>query len=401
MTTGNIRDRQNGISFNLYSHCFACLFCLFSILLLPGNTLHAEAGITGSTILLGQSCALSGPAKNLGLKMKAGLLAAIAEVNEGGGINGRIVRLRSRDDGYEPDRAIRNTLELIQEDQVFLLIGEVGTPTSKAVIPIIKQYRIPFFAPLTGAELLRKPFNPYVINIRGSYFQEMESLVAYFTETLGLQHISCFYQNDSYGFAGLEGIKRALKKRDIQLSSSGSYERNTVAVMGGLQDIYKTMPEAVILVGTYAACSEFIKLSKARWPGDRRYGNISFVGTESLKNALGLYGEDVIVSQVVPFPWDDQLSLVREYKQAMHTYQRSYPLGFISLEGYIAGKLFAAIAEAVPGELTREKFIQTLQKHGSFDLGGVALQFNRKRNQGMNTIQLTTIYPKIRKLENR
>ncbi len=309
---------------------FSQLCIVFSLQILLCSNAGATTENTPGVLLLGQSCALSGPAKNLGLKMRTGLQAAFAEINDNGGVKGQTVRLRSKDDGYEPDRAIKNTLELIRDDQVFLLIGEVGTPTSKAVIPIIEQYKVPFFAPLTGAELLRTPHTPHVINIRASYYQEMESLAAYLIDSLQLQRISCFYQNDSYGFAGLEGIKLALKKRNLQLVSVGSYERNTVAVMGGLKDIYKEIPEAVILVGTYAACAEFIKLSKAKQPGERIYGNISFVGTESLKDALGEYGEDVIVSQVVPFPWNDQIPLVRKYQQAMHKYQRNHPLGFIS-----------------------------------------------------------------------
>ena len=353
------------------------------------------------TLLLGQSCALSGPAKNLGLEMRAGLQAALAKINDEGGVKGRTVILRSRDDGYEPDRAIKNTLELIQDDQVFLLIGEVGTPTSKAVIPLINKYKIPFFAPFTGAELLRTPFNRYVINVRASYYQEMEALASYLVDSSGLQRIACFYQNDSYGFAGLEGIERALHKRDMQLVSRGSYERNTVAVMGGLQEIYRARPEAVILVGTYAACAEFIKLSKAKKPGTKIFGNISFVGTESLKNALGTYGDGVIVSQVVPYPSDDDLPLIREYREAMRRYQHDFPISFISLEGYIAGKLFASIAEAVPGELTRESFIQTMQQTGRFDLGGVVLQFGEHDHQGMDSIYLTTISPTIQKVPDK
>ena len=381
-----------------FSSCSQTGILLSLLIFFCGNVQAITENNSGS-LLLGQSCALSGPSKNLGLKMRAGLQAAIAEINDAGGVKGQMIRLRSKDDGYEPDRAIKNTLELIQDDQVFLLIGEVGTPTSKAVIPIIEQYKIPFFAPLTGAEFLRTPHNPYVVNIRASYYQEMEALTSYLTDSLQLRRISCFYQNDSYGFAGLEGIKRALQKRKLQLVSIGSYERNTVAVMGGLQEIYKETPEAVILVGTYAACAEFIKLSKAKQPGERIYGNISIVGTESLKDALGQYGEDVIVSQVVPFPWNDQIPLVREYQQAMHKYQHNHLLGFISLEGYIAGKLFAAIANAVPGELTREKFIQTMQQTSSFDLGGVVLLFGEEHHQGMTTIELSSIFPVIQQLK--
>ena len=350
-------------------------------------------------IILGQSCALSGPAKDLGIEMRAGLLASFGLINDNGGVKGREIHLISLDDGYEPDKAVRNTLKLITEDDVFLLIGEVGTPTSKAVVPIIEEYQIPFFAPFTGAELLRNPFRKYVINVRASYYQEMEQLADYLINQRHFSRISCFYQNDSYGYAGLKGIERALAKRGMQLVSKGTYERNTLAVMGGMKDIYRADPEAVVLVGAYPACAEFIKLSKTKINENLTFCNISFVGTESLKDALGAYGADVIISQVVPDPKDPSIPLIKEYMQSMRRYQHGAPLSFTSLEGYIAGRLFAKIADSVAGELTRESFVSAMQTVGSFNLGGVLLSFGPEDHQGMDTIYLTTIYPTILKLD--
>ena len=357
-----------------------------------------EGKLPPHPLVLGQSCALSGPAKDLGVELRGGLLAAFSKVNDEGGVNRREIVLLSRDDGYEPDRAVRNTRELITRDQVFMLIGEVGTPTSQAVVPLVEEHRIPLFAPFTGAELLREPFRKYVINVRASYFQEMERLAEYLTTTRKLSRIACFYQNDSYGFAGLKGIEIALAKRGMQLVSTGSYERNTVAVMGALREIYKAEPEAVVLVGAYSACAEFIKLSRTKTARDVVFCNISFVGTESLRETLGGYGEDVIVSQVVPLPSDVNLPIIREYQRAMRRYQHDIPLSFTSLEGYIAGKLFARIASAVPGVLTREKFIQTMERVGRFDLGGIELQFGPNDHQGLDSIHLTRIYPAIEEL---
>lgn len=360
----------------------------------------AENVMPPHPIVLGQSCALSGPAKDLGLELRGGLLAAFSKVNDEGGVNGREIVLISKDDGYEPDRAVRNTLNLIVKERVLMLIGEVGTPTSKAVIPIIEEHHIPFFAPFTGAELLRDPFRKYVINVRASYFQEMERLASYLIEQRGVSRIACFYQNDSYGFAGLRGIERALEKRGMKLVSTGSYERNTVAVIGALNEIHEAEPEAVVLVGAYSACAEFIKLSKTKVDRKMIFGNISFVGTESLRDTLGGYGSDVLVSQVVPLPNDTSIPLIREYERAMSRYQHDVPLSFTSLEGYIAGKLFARIANAVSGTLSRENFINTMQRVGRFDLGGLVLQFGEDDNQGLDTIYLTKIYPEIEELHD-
>ena len=365
---------------------------------IPSLAHAAAAGEDSSPIVLGQSCALTGPAKNLGLEMRAGLLAAFSKINDEGGVKGRDIVLISRDDGYEPDRAVKNTRDFINKENVFMLIGEVGTPTSNAVIPLVEQHKIPFFAPFTGAEFLRVPFRKYVINVRASYFQEMEKLASYLIDVKKIKKIACFYQDDSYGLDGLQGIERALKKRGLNLVSRGSYERNTVAVLRGLTDVMKADPEAVVLVGAYSACAEFIKLSKAKTTKDLLYCNISFVGTESLRTTLGRYGSNVIVSQVVPYPKDTSIELIHEYVDAMKKYQHDTPVSFISLEGYIAGKLFYQIASAVPGELGREKFISTMEQVGTFDLGGVVLQFGPGDHQGMETIYLTEISPIVKRV---
>ncbi len=356
---------------------------------------HAEP----PPLYLGQSAVLSGPAQNLGLEMRAGLLAALSLINDQGGIKGQEVVLISRDDGYEPDKAVRNTKDLISEDKVFALIGAVGTPTAKAVIPLINDARIPFVGPFTGAEVLRAPFQAYVINVRASYYQELEKLASFLVDGKKYRRIACFYQNDSYGYDGLRGIEIALARRGMALVSQGSYERNTVAVMGALQDIYEARPEVVVMVGAYAACAEFIKLSKIKVGGKVKFCNISFVGTESLRQVLGGYGEDVVVSQVVPYPVETDIELVREYKGAMAKYQHDSPISFISLEGYMSGKLFGAIAQRVEGELTREKFIAAMEYSGRFDLGGVVLQFGPGDHQGLDEVYLTSIYPTVRTLE--
>lgn len=374
------------------------LFSVFTFLLIC-TTSHGEI-LSGRPLVLGQSCALSGPAQNLGLEMRAGLLAAFSSINENGGIHGRELLLLSKDDGYEPDRAVRNTKSLIYDDQVFALIGAVGTPTSKAVAPIVSEVKIPFFGPFTGAEFLRDPFNRYVINVRASYFQEMERLASYLVDQKGIRRIACFYQNDSYGFAGLRGIEIALAKRGMALVSLGSYERNTVAVMGAMLDIYEQKPEAVILVGAYSACAEFIKLSRNRIGHEVIFGNISFVGTESLQEVLGDYGKGVIVSQVVPSPYLSRISLIDEFKKTMRKYQHDAPISFTSLEGFIVGKLFGEIALSVKGELNRENFITTMEEVGVFNLGGLELRFGPNDHQGLDTIYLTQISPIVEEIED-
>jgi len=355
-----------------------------------GN-LYAENGVTQEEILLGQSCALSGPAADLGTEMRTGLDAHFSKVNEAGGINGRKIRLLSKDDGYEPEKAIKNTRELIEQENVFLLIGEVGTSTSQSVIPIIEEAGVPFLGPLTGAEFLRRPFKKHVFNVRGSHDQETERLAQYLVDKRGLKRIACFYQDDSYGQEGLRGIETALNKRGLRLVAKGTYKRNTVAVKSGLLSIRKKNADAVVMAGAYKPCAEFIKLAKKIGMKDTLYCNMSCVGTCSLCKELGAHGEGCIISQVVNFPYDESCLLVSEYNDALKKYHPTGTPSFVSLEGYMVAKLFCLAAEAVEGDLTRESFIRAIENPGLFDLGGIVLDFSPNDHQGMDRVFLTII----------
>ncbi|MDA9981356.1 ABC transporter substrate-binding protein [Gammaproteobacteria bacterium] len=303
---------------------------------------RAESGVQPDRIIFGQSAAFEGPAAELGLGMRRGLPAAFGEVNATGGVNGRILELVSYNDGYEPTKAIENTKTLIQQDQVFALIGEVGTPTSKAVQPIATQAGIPFIVPFTGAEFLRSPYKRNVINVRASYFQETETMVARLVEDLGVTRVAILYQDDSYGRAGPVGVKQALGRRHMMLAAEGTYKRNTTAVKRAVLSIRKGRPEAVIMIGAYKPCAEFIKVAR-RIGMTTKFLNVSFVGSKALAEELGENGAGVIVTQVVPFPGDQSIPLVARYHQALRALNADAEPGFVSLEGYMVGRLTISV----------------------------------------------------------
>ena len=182
------------------------------------------------------------------------------------------------------------------------MIGAVGTPTSKASQPIATEAKVPFIGPFTGAEFLRNPYNRYVVNVRASYFEETEAWIEHLTKDLGITRIAILYQDDAFGLAGLEGVQRAMAKRNMSLVASGSFKRNTTAVKSALLDIMKGNPQAVVTVGPYKPVAEFIKLAH-QVKMDPVFVAISFVGSDSLAQELGSDGAGVIVSQVVPFPF--------------------------------------------------------------------------------------------------
>ena len=350
---------------------------------------RAEDGVSKDSILFGQVAALNGPAQALGQGMREGILAAFEEANRAGGINGRKFELKSIDDSYEPEKTIEATNKAIKEDKVFALVGAVGTPTSRAGQPIATAAKVPFIGPFTGAEFLRNPFNRYVVNIRASYFQETEAWVEHLTNDLGVTRIAILYQDDAFGLAGLAGVKKAMEKRNLSLVAEGTFKRNTIAIKSALLEIMKSQPQAVVTVGPYKPIATFIKLAR-QLKVDATFVAISFVGSDSLAQELGSEGAGVVVSQVVPFPGDKSLPVVASYHSALAAVNEKSKPGFVSLEGYLAGRLVVEAIRRIPGEPTRDAFLDAIERE-PFDLGGMKLTFSATQNQGSNQVYFTVL----------
>lgn len=344
------------------------------------------------------STALTGPAAILGINMRAGVLSAIHEANGAGGFQGRRFTLISLDDGYEPARTAPNMRRLIEEDNVLAVIGNVGTPTAVAAIPIANAGKTPFFGAFTGAGMLRKtPPDRYVINYRASYAEETSAMVNALIEFGGLHphEIAFFTQRDAYGDAGYTGGMAALREHGLQDETRiihSRYERNTLAVENALADIIiaNPQPRAVIMVGAYAPCGVFITLAKQSGL-EALFLNVSFVGGKPLAEHLGEFGDGVIITQVVPH-FNSDLPLVAEYRQALHAWDPSTKPTFGSLEGYIASRIFLKALDNVTGPLDRETVIRHLDQLGEFDIGlGQPLHLSPDDHQACHVVWPTVI----------
>jgi branched-chain amino acid transport system substrate-binding protein len=371
---------------------FKALPAVTAVLLATGIPASAENGVSADKIVFGQAAALDGPASALGQGMKMGLEAAFAEINKAGGVKGRKLELKSIDDGYEPTKSIEAAKKLLEEDKVFAMVGAVGTPTAAATQPIATAAGAPFIGAFTGAEFLREPYKPLVMNIRASYFQETESMVEHLTRDLGATKIAIMYQDDAFGQAGLAGVKKALDKRQMQLAGEGTFERNTVAVKTALLSIKKAAPHAVIMISPYKPAAEFIKLAR-QIKLDATFVNISFVGSDALAKELGAAGAGVVITQVVPFPKDAAIPVVGSYQAALKASAPDAQPGFVSLEGYLVGRAIASALEKVDGDLTRQALIEAVQKAGTLDIGGLKLSYSPSNNRGSDQVFLTVIQP--------
>jgi ABC-type branched-subunit amino acid transport system substrate-binding protein len=354
-----------------------------------GRSAWADSpGVGEREVLLGQFAALSGPAAQLGLRLQAGMKAWFQHVNAAGGVAGRAIRLVARDDGYEPERALAAAKGLIQEDRVFALVGSVGTPTTLAAVPAINEAGIPLVGMFTGAQALREPFNRNLFHVRASYFDETERIVQHLT-TLGVKKIGVFYQNDSYGQAGLTGVRNALQRRQMEPVGLGTVERNSVDVSKALDSLLKAQPEAIVQISAYKSSAAFIKAARAKGYGGQFF-NLSFVGSKALADELGDAGAGVVVSQVVPFPFQPAMPVVRDY-QAHMVAAGDKEFDFSSMEGYLIARVVTEGLKRAGKNLTRESFVAGLESMREVDIGGFKVSFTPQNHEGSKYTDLTII----------
>lgn len=337
-------------------------------------------------IVLGQSAAFSGPAMQLGTQFHAGARLWFDQLNAKGGVGGRQVEIRHLDDGYEPDRCVANTEKLIK-DEVFALFGYIGTPTSLAALPLATSARVPFIAPFTGAMGLREPFKREAFHLRASYDDETALIVKQLIE-LSQNRIGVFYQNDAYGKAGLSGVTKALAARQLKPIAEGTVERNSEDVAAAVAKLAKSGAQAIVQIGAYKACAAFIRQAKQAGYGGNFY-NVSFVGTQALADELGKDGAGVVVSQVVPSPYNPARPVSREFVAAAKQ-QGRVQANFSSMEGYLAAKLFTEGLKRAGGKPTREALIAALESINE-DFGGYRVSFGPGNHVASKFVELSML----------
>ncbi|KZT17302.1 ABC transporter permease [Acidovorax sp. GW101-3H11] len=351
---------------------------------------HLARAQSEGRIVLGQSAAFTGPAAQLGVQFNQGAKLFFDQLNAQGGVGKRMVEIRTLDDGYEPDRCAENTRKLIA-DEVFALFGYIGTPTSLAAMPLFNQAKVPFFGPFTGAEALRQPFNRLIFHVRASYYDETALIVRQLTN-LGLKKIAVFYQNDAYGKAGLDGVTKALTELKLAPVATATVERNSVDVKAAVDKLVPAMPDAIVQITAYASAAAFVRAARKAGFGGTFY-NVSFVGTQALADELGKDGAGVVVSQVVPSPYQPSRQITREFLEAIKKGGDKVQANYSSMEGYVAARVFTeGLRQAqASGKITRESFITGTESIGSQVISGFPVSFSATSHAASKFVEMSML----------
>ena len=371
-------------------------------------------------IVLGVSAAFSGPSRALGTELYRGSMAYFNQVNENGGVNGRKIVMKLYDDGYQPDPCVANTIQLIQDESVFLLFNYVGTPTVTRALPVLKKFRdsqVYLFFPFTGAEPQREPpYGEFAFNLRASYRQETAGLVNNFLD-IGRRRVAVFYQNDAYGRSGWAGVREALAAHGETMAGEATYARGTqfeASMREAVEILLARSPDAVICIGAYQACAAFARDAETlglHIP----VANVSFVGSENLLSLMRENHDDpdehtrwLVNSQVVPSYADESLAAVLEYRELMERYDppppstgqvariaegepyETVPQSFVSLEGFVNAKLITEIIRRMGDNPARSRIEEAVFQVRNYDLGvGERVRYGPGRRQGLQRVYYT------------
>ena len=353
----------------------------------------AEPGITDNSITLGMTSPFTGPNGVYGNDMRQVIQTYFDQVNKAGGVNGRKINLVALDDGYETDRAVANTKSLIDEKNVFALLASYGSsPTTEAMNKVFGPAKVPLVGTISGAGSLREPIsqNPngrYMFNVRASYADETEAIVNQLV-SLGLKNIAVFYQNDGFGKSGLDGVTVSLKKHNLAPSVAATVERNSVDVTAAVEAIAKAKPQAVVMVTLYKPTAAFVKAMK-KANQSPMFMTLSPVGTEQLVAELGPDARGIGISQVMPYPWNDIVPMVRDYQKLVGA-KAGY--SYYGIEAYAMARVTVDALKRMGKDPSREKLMAALEST-SLDMGGLKVAYSASNRQGSRFVELTVVGP--------
>lgn len=359
-------------------------------MLAVGATAGFAADPVGGVIKIGMVNDQSGPTKGSGRGIKIGVDALFKAVNEKGGVHGRKVELLVVNDLYIPDKTVDGVLNLIDKQKIFAVVGTVGTSSGVSILPVVREYKLPFVAPRSGASNFRTPVIREVFNIRASHQEEVDKLVDLLVKQ-GAKRFAFFYQNDTFGLDVLACTETALKRHGLTLTAKGTHERGTEAVTAGLASILSGgIPDAIVIGSTYAPAAEFIKA--ARKEGLKSYmATGSFASGSNMVKRAGSATEGVIMSQVVPHLHDLSLPVTRECKEAIDKNPEEMGFNAVTMEGCMAAKSMIMALEKAGDPPTQEGFIKAYEAMKDADMGGIKLNFSPQNHQGQSNVYIEIV----------
>jgi len=357
----------------------------FACLLLALAALPALA----QDIVVGQSAPLTGANAELGNDIRNGALAYFRKVNEAGGLPQGKLKLVTLDDRNDIKQSAENTQKLVNEQHAVALFGYASSTLSIPAMPAVLENRVPFFAPFTGADTIRKQ-NDYVYTVRSTYADEIEKIIN-FWGNLGNTRVTVLHYDDTVGKQNFETVASVLKKFDRQ-PVSVAIKRNADITEQNVKDVMATNPQVLVVTTLYAPAAQMVKKLKAANRATL-VTSLSFAGASQLAKALGPDASGVSVSLTVPTPRSKTVPVVKECDDAWTAAGQKESMSVTALEACIAAKVLVEGMKRAGPQLTRASLHKSLSGLGRYDAGGYVVDFKPNFRHGGTYVGMALLKP--------
>ncbi len=359
---------------------------MVAALALCGSTLHAQDGVTKTSITLGQSVALTGPGSALAVPFHQGARMYFDRVNAAGGINGRKIELVTLDDRGNPTQTAAHAKQMMDQG-VLALFGFYGSAQVTAAYPVIKDTDALLFAPMAAADELRGALYPNVYSLRPGYAEEA-SAIAKHAETLGARKFAVVHGTDGESLAALDSAERTMTSAGANLAAKAPLAGGSVA--NSVDKVLAARPESMLVISDASGAGTAIRDLRAKGFRGPIYG-FSNTGESLLAEQLGPAGAGVVVVRVVPKSDNAKMAVARELQADLAQAKMGKPNVYL-LEGYIAARVLAEALRRIPAKdaPNRARLKKSIDALDDLSVGGFRVHFTDER-VGSKLVELSLI----------
>jgi len=341
-----------------------------------------------STLRIGMVAGFTGPVAGLVQESAEGARLYFDSVNAQGGIKGQNIELITQDDKYNDATAVAAAKSLASQGVLALMLSR-GTGPTTAMLPVLKENRLPLIAPATGAISLHEPTQPYVYHLRASYQREAERAVRHLAG-IGVKRITIVQVNDDFGNDAGKGAIKGLDELKLRAMSHLRFDRNKPDLAPTMQAITKAGIEAIVLIGPGYAVVEGINALRAAG-STAHVATLSNNASAEFVKQLGENARGVIVTQLFPYERSTANPLVREAMGLAKAGVRN-ELTPAQLEGFTAAKLIVEAIKRAGKDVSRDSLMKALEGP-RIDLGGLQVHYTDKDHSGLEFTDVSIVGP--------
>jgi ABC-type branched-subunit amino acid transport system substrate-binding protein len=368
-----------------------------------GGGAASATGVTSSTVTIGSTQPLTGPAAPGYSEIAPAADAYFKYINANGGINNRKIVYKYVDDAYNPTQTVTQTRKLITQDKVFAIFNALGTPTHEKVVDFLNQQKVPDLFVASGCLCWDNvSAHPETFGWQVDYTVEGKILGKYLAQHFAGKKIAYFYQNDDFGQDGVKGLDMEIPSS--QVVTKQAYQVGNIDIKSQAQKLAASKADLVVSFSV-PAYTALLKLNTLKLGYNPKLA-VSNVGSDpitlsGLLEAFAKQGgakvngnqltQGIITDAYISSPADPSNSWIQLFKQIHDKYISKLPFDGNVLYGMAVAYTFAEALKAAGANPTRDGIVKAIEKGLPQGPGTVPFRFSDSSHAGFTGTQIGVI----------